>query len=269
MPASNWPNRRLRREPVKDAIPGRSMRQQAFMAFDLGMRPSEVTTMLGIKDSTAYRYFQQWKKLPRLSSTKYKLARIFFRKLDQDDRRAIARILASQLRTSEEEVLAQMRKPWAIRQIVTGEWKQWPVQVTHTRTGGILKRGIQEMLLSVRHPKEAKYILEMAINQNINPVDTHGQSPWHFTGQASLDLNPGVLGIQRTSISSLLLSQLWIQSSLATIPHFPANIFYQATQTFSLVRCSLYLLFYQQPYSPHTLAVLSSPCVYGQAVCCT
>jgi len=21
-------------------------------------------------------------------------------------------------------------------------------------------------------------------------VDTHGQSPWHFTGQASLDLNP-------------------------------------------------------------------------------
>lgn len=171
MPASNGPNRRLRREPVKDAIPRRSMRQQTFMVFDLGMRPSEVTTMLGIKDSTAYRYFQQWKKLPRLSSIKYKLARRFFRKLDQDDRRAFTRILASQLRTSEEEVLAQMRKPWAIRQIVTGEWKQWPVQVTHTRTGGILKRGIQEILLSVRHPKEVKYILEMAINQNITPLE--------------------------------------------------------------------------------------------------
>jgi len=24
-------------------------------------------------------------------------------------------------------------------------------------------------------------------------VDTHGQSPWHSTSQASLDLNPGVL----------------------------------------------------------------------------
>ena len=26
-------------------------------------------------------------------------------------------------------------------------------------------------------------------------VDTHGQSPWHFTVQASLDLNPGALAI--------------------------------------------------------------------------
>ena len=33
-----------------------------------------------------------------------------------------------------------MRKPWAIRQIVTGEWKQWPVQVTHTRPRGIFIR---------------------------------------------------------------------------------------------------------------------------------
>ena len=29
-------------------------------------------------------------------------------------------------------------------------------------------------------------------------VDTHGQSPWHFTGQASLDLNPGVPAISHT-----------------------------------------------------------------------
>jgi 3-oxoacyl-[acyl-carrier protein] reductase len=26
-------------------------------------------------------------------------------------------------------------------------------------------------------------------------VDTHGQSPWHFTAQASLDLNPDVIAI--------------------------------------------------------------------------
>jgi len=26
-------------------------------------------------------------------------------------------------------------------------------------------------------------------------VDTHGHSPWHFTAQASLDLNPGDLAI--------------------------------------------------------------------------
>jgi hypothetical protein len=29
-------------------------------------------------------------------------------------------------------------------------------------------------------------------------VDTHGQSPWHFTGQALLDLNPGPPAISRT-----------------------------------------------------------------------
>jgi len=29
-------------------------------------------------------------------------------------------------------------------------------------------------------------------------LDTHGQSPWHFTGQASLDLNPGVPAISHT-----------------------------------------------------------------------
>ena len=29
-------------------------------------------------------------------------------------------------------------------------------------------------------------------------VDTHGHSPWHFTVQASLDLNPGVTAISHT-----------------------------------------------------------------------
>ena len=29
-------------------------------------------------------------------------------------------------------------------------------------------------------------------------VDTHGQSPWHFTGQAKLDLNPDPPAISHT-----------------------------------------------------------------------
>ncbi len=32
----------------------------------------------------------------------------------------------------------------------------------------------------------------------IYAVDTHGQSPWHFIIQASLDLNPDILAISRT-----------------------------------------------------------------------
>ena len=32
----------------------------------------------------------------------------------------------------------------------------------------------------------------------LKEVDTHGQSPWHFTVQASLDLNPDVIAISHT-----------------------------------------------------------------------
>jgi len=42
---------------------------------------------------------------------------------------------------------------------------------------------------------EAKGKTSMGMEQN---VDTHGQSPWHFTGQASLDLNPGPPAISHT-----------------------------------------------------------------------
>ena len=163
--------RKLKEEPEKDALSRESIRQQAFFGFDIGMKPSDAISILGIKDSTAYRYFQQWKKLPPLFTAKYKLARQLFRKLTQDDRSALARVLASQLRTSEEEVLKQMRKPWAIRQIVTGEWRQWPVKVTHTRTPNILKRALQEFMISLRHPGEVKSIFEMAIDQSINPFE--------------------------------------------------------------------------------------------------
>lgn len=42
MPTSNTANWKSRKYPIKRDIHGRSMRQQAFMAFDLGMRPIDV-----------------------------------------------------------------------------------------------------------------------------------------------------------------------------------------------------------------------------------
>ncbi|MFH0942002.1 MAG: hypothetical protein V1823_03135, partial [Chloroflexota bacterium] len=47
-------------------------------------------------------------------------------------------------------------------------------------------------------------------------VDTHGHSPWHFTGQASLALNPGALAISRTHGFVSHPAQSQTQSSLAT-----------------------------------------------------
>ena len=42
---------------------------------------------------------------------------------------------------------------------------------------------------------------------NIAEIRYPRASPWHFITQASLDLNPGVPGTQRTSVSSLLQFQ--------------------------------------------------------------
>jgi len=148
----------------------RSMRQQAFMLFDLGMRPTDVTEIIDLSQTTAFRYFQQWGKLPPFLETKYKLARRCFRKLNHKDRRKIAQILAQELGTWEGEVSAQMRKPWAIKQIVTGEWRQWRVNSTDGRARTVLNKAVQ-VLVSLRFSQEVKFILEMAMNQNINPSE--------------------------------------------------------------------------------------------------
>ena len=50
---------------------------------------------------------------------------------------------------------------------------------------------------------QAAKLLNIHINTlrrwtNKDVVDTHGRSPWNFTGQASLDLNPGPPVISHT-----------------------------------------------------------------------
>jgi len=170
MPTPNKANRELHKEPPKRAVSGRSMRLQVFMAFDLGMRPTDVTRMINLSQTTAFRYFQQWKKMPPLFKAKYKLARKCFHELGYNDRRIIARALANELGTTEAQISAQLGKPWAIRQIVTGEWKQWPVKSTCTRHKTIFNKDVR-ILLSLLHSREVRYILEMAINQNINPFE--------------------------------------------------------------------------------------------------
>lgn len=107
----NRANRESQKNPPKRAMSGRSMRQQAFMAFELGMRPTEVARMIKLSRATAFRYFQQWKNLPPFLETKYRLARRCFRKLNDNERRKIAKVLAHELGTSEEEVSASSKRP--------------------------------------------------------------------------------------------------------------------------------------------------------------
>lgn len=117
----------------------RSIRQKAFLLYDIGKRPSETAKILGIKDTHGYRYYQQWKRLPPMFYPKYREARKFWRKLSQADRSMFVRMLAFTISALEKEVEEYMRKPWSFRAIVSGEWKNWPV--------GQIKLGFTERLL--------------------------------------------------------------------------------------------------------------------------
>ena len=53
-------------------------------------------------------------------------------------------------------------------------------------------------LFSVYPFNKFEYIISHLIAEKILTVDTHGHSPWHFTVQASLDLNPVPLATLHT-----------------------------------------------------------------------
>ena len=153
---------------------GYSLREQAFIYFDLGERPHEVVSRLGIKPTTAYRYFQQWKKLPPDYVFKYKLMKKYYRKLYSTERRLITEWLAIRIDTTVTEILAQMRKPWALKQLVTGEWRQWPVRKRHiTQIHRLTVQARIELL--VQHSFEARYVMEVAGDQSISHYDLSNQ----------------------------------------------------------------------------------------------
>ena len=55
--------KRTRKYPIQRDWFGKSLRQRCFEAFDEGERPAEVIKELKAKESTVFRYFQQWKKV--------------------------------------------------------------------------------------------------------------------------------------------------------------------------------------------------------------
>ena len=123
-----------------------------------------------MKATTAYRYFQQWKKLPPDYLLKYELMKKYYRKLDSTERRLIAEWLATSTDTTVAEILTQMRKPWALKQLVTGEWRQWPVRKRHISQ--IHQLAVQTRItLLERRSTEARYVIEMASNQSISHND--------------------------------------------------------------------------------------------------
>ena len=78
-----------------------------------------------MKKNTACRYFQQWKHSPGDCIVRYHAAQKLRGRLSEKDVEMIADILANELNTSTNNVIERMQKPWALKQIVSGRWKDW------------------------------------------------------------------------------------------------------------------------------------------------
>ena len=149
--------------------PRRSLRQEAFICFDLHLEPADVVRLLGMKPATAYRYHQTWKKLPPCYVIKYQAARTIHRDLNAKDKEIIAEVIADKLGTSKDEVLSKMAKPWTLKQLVTGEWMNWELPPTDSRRRSLF-RGLAQRLLT-RPSHEARIFLELITSQEYDPLE--------------------------------------------------------------------------------------------------
>jgi plastocyanin len=145
--------------------------------FDFGHGPVFVANALGIKQQTAFTYFQQWKQLPPAFQARYAAARRSFRQTSHRDRQTIAGFLARELQTSPEEGLARMSSPWAVKQIASGQWRQWPVEQLPRSTTGAIRKGLLRMQ-RLAAPRHVKVILDLAVDQEYNPVGNLNRDAW-------------------------------------------------------------------------------------------
>ena len=116
------PRKKSRKYPITRDQFGRSGRRRAFDAFDRGLRPSVVAKEEHLKPNTVYRYFQQWKKLPRNYEMEYKAFQTL-KKSGIGFSEDTIKTLAVGLGISEEEVRRDLQKPWGLKRLLMGKWK--------------------------------------------------------------------------------------------------------------------------------------------------
>jgi len=114
---------RGRRYPIKRDDEGRSARQRAFALFDAGLMPAEVAAKVGVSARTARRYRSDWRKRPTDYHFKCVLIRQSLRHPSVRD--LFATEIASRLDLPVRFVMRRLSQPWAVKQIVTGEWVNW------------------------------------------------------------------------------------------------------------------------------------------------
>jgi len=88
--------------------------------FDEGERPVEVTKLLEMKDSTAKRYFQQWKKLGPNFERKYAYTKSLFER-SAPDRDNNLELFARACGITKEKLEVILAKPQGLRQLMSGK----------------------------------------------------------------------------------------------------------------------------------------------------
>ena len=125
-----WQAKR-RRYPIKRDEQGRSARQRAFALFDQGCTPAGVAAQVEISARTARRYHADWKKRPENYDIRYVLMKMAL--LDQHVRSRVAQAVASELKLPVRAVLPYLSRPWAAKQLLTGEWRNWAAEERERR----------------------------------------------------------------------------------------------------------------------------------------
>ena len=147
-----------------------SWRKQSFLMFDLGFTHAKVADALGIKKPTAATYFTQWRRYPPLFRGRMAAVRASFRRIGRHGRRTIAGLLAAELRTSRDQVLLHMSKPWAMKQIASGEWRRLPVEKRVGVAARTTPRGLRWLRESLAS-RHVKLIADLAMDQLYDPMD--------------------------------------------------------------------------------------------------
>ncbi len=163
----------LRQDNERDRVfGGKSLRQKCFWWFDFGFKPVTVAQSLGVNANTVHRYYAQWKKMVPWFQLKYQAVRNCTGRLTYQDRKAIAETLANELGTSCDAVMEYMSQPWALKQLVNNEWRQWPVPQIEKKSRGNINK-LMDRLFSAQISEEANTIIDIALNPDFGPSDDY------------------------------------------------------------------------------------------------
>jgi hypothetical protein len=151
-----FPETRPKRRTINNIL-SYSLRKKAFMFFDFGDKPDIVEIWVDLSPDTIARYYRSWRKMPRRYNTFYLYLRELMRKMNKREVEALHQALADELGCDLREIKAHICRPWAIKQLITGEWLEW--EVTKSAGGTRLVPGLKRTAQSMTRTKLVKHAL--------------------------------------------------------------------------------------------------------------